>query len=428
MRFWIETSMCAAALLWGCALPASAQVAQLQPPEMLQKLPAIEVYSLASLEQIADQHNPILMRDRAVIESSRGAAIQAGLYPNPSFNSGNPFVFAGRQSLPNVGFQQEIPVMGKRRLDQAAVEETITQATELFQLNRMAMKTALRKQFYVALAAQARLRILDEILKALAELEKAGKEAQGKNKASDTDLAAIRLDYVRTVGLHRSAVVVLGRSRKQLAALAGIPNLPITELSGSLLGPYPQVDDNALLDYVANNSSQVRVGQSLIKQNEILLKRAQVDWIPNPTLGPAYQWGVNGQSSNNQFWFNLTFPVPVWNQNQGGIHAARSNVVSATESMHAIQNDMRVKALQMLGAYHQALEKVNQHEQEALPMARKAAAEARKAAGKDGRSLASHVDIHRTLTALESDFLDALTDMWNAAVDLAGILNRETFR
>src|SRR5262245_34219021 len=73
--------------------------------------------SLEDLEQLAQANNPILARDQARVESARGQALQAGLYPNPHFDTNNPEVFAGHNSTFNVGFTQEFVVKGKLQLD-----------------------------------------------------------------------------------------------------------------------------------------------------------------------------------------------------------------------------------------------------------------------------------------------------------------------
>ena len=44
---------------------------------------------------------------------------------------------------------------------------------------------------------------------------------------------------------------------------------------------------------------------------------------------PAYNFGL--QPGSDQFWLNLTFPIPVWNLNQGNIRAARANIREALE-------------------------------------------------------------------------------------------------
>ena len=89
--------------------------------------------TLEHFEGLAERSHPALRRDRALIEAARGTAVQAGLLPNPQFNANNPWVFNGRDSLLNAGVLQEIPVLGKKRLDEAAANEGIRQAEITYQ-------------------------------------------------------------------------------------------------------------------------------------------------------------------------------------------------------------------------------------------------------------------------------------------------------
>src|SRR6516165_12726623 len=109
--------------LLGLPTPAlRAQAPSLLPPALRANDAPL---TLQFLEDLADQYNPILPRDRAQIDAARGQATQAGMWNNPRFDTNNPQVFNGRTSLLNLGFQQEVPVMGKKRLDQAAINEIV---------------------------------------------------------------------------------------------------------------------------------------------------------------------------------------------------------------------------------------------------------------------------------------------------------------
>src|SRR5262245_48610112 len=90
-----------------CA-PAALRAQSAAPTEVLpfpRPVIAVSALTLDQLEDLAQAHNPILKRDLAQIEAARGNALQAGLYPNPHFDTNNPEVFAGRDSTFNVGFQ-----------------------------------------------------------------------------------------------------------------------------------------------------------------------------------------------------------------------------------------------------------------------------------------------------------------------------------
>ena len=83
--------------------------------ETPRKSGSVRTWTLLELEAIADEIHPALQRDRARIESARGDALQAGLLPNPRFDSNNPQVFNGQNSLFNAGLMQEFVVKGTKR-------------------------------------------------------------------------------------------------------------------------------------------------------------------------------------------------------------------------------------------------------------------------------------------------------------------------
>ena len=116
--------------------------------------------TLNQASELAIQYNPILRSAAAQIESARGQAVQAGLWNNPRWDTNNPQVLAsGPNNQYNAGFQLEIPVAGKKRLDRGAVEQQVRQAVFDYRTDRMNMLTSVRQQFYGLLAQQRRVEI-----------------------------------------------------------------------------------------------------------------------------------------------------------------------------------------------------------------------------------------------------------------------------
>src|SRR5262249_56112496 len=101
----------------------------------------------------------------------------------------------------------------------------------------------------------------------------------------------------------RRATAILEGDRKQLEAIVGALDIIRGPLRGSLSGPYPEFDERELVAYVTRNHTQVESALSVIRQNRVLLRRAEVEPYPNPTLGPAYQIGVI--PGNDEFWLNF---------------------------------------------------------------------------------------------------------------------------
>ena len=77
------------------------------------------VLTLEDAVRMALANSPLLQRAEARVEQARGRVIQAGLYPNPRYDGGNPHQLGGLQSLYNTGITQPVVTAGKRQLDVA---------------------------------------------------------------------------------------------------------------------------------------------------------------------------------------------------------------------------------------------------------------------------------------------------------------------
>jgi outer membrane protein TolC len=115
-----------------------------------------------------------------------------------------------------------------------------------------------------------------------------------------------------------------------------------------------------LIEYVTKHHTQIANALSVIRQNRILIRRAQVEPFPNPTLGPAYQFGL--VPGNDQFWFNITFNIPVWDLNQGAISAAKANLRASTANIDSVRLNLVNQAANLLSQYLAALSIVERFE------------------------------------------------------------------
>jgi cobalt-zinc-cadmium efflux system outer membrane protein len=309
--------------------------------------------TLENLEELADRINPIIVRDRAQIESARGQALQAGIWSNPQFNSNNPEIFAGRQTLLNAGFQLELPVNGKKILDQSAANESTRQAEYTLAQDRLALHASIRQQYYTVLVDQERIKVLTRTLELVRKSYETGVNRQAAGDLGNADILNFQVDLEHAEASLRSAQAILDGDIKQLEAIVGAPNLIREPLQGNLSGPYPIFNEQGLIEYVTKNHTQIAAALSAIRQNRILVRRAQVEPIPNPTLGPAYQFGL--VPGSDQFWFNITFDIPVWNLNQGNIRAAKANLAASTANADSIRLNLVNQAANLYSQYLGAL-------------------------------------------------------------------------
>ena len=381
--------------------------------------------TLQELEELADRVNPTLRRDRAQIEAAQGQAVQAGLYPNPRFDTNNPWVLRGRGSLLNVGFQQEIPVMGKKNLDKSAANEKTRQAEITFNENRVALHAAIRQQFYAVLVDQERVRVLTRLSDLARQTAEAVVVRQKAGEANEVDVLTLRVAYQRSQGALASANAILLGDQRQLEAIIGEPGIIRGPVQGRVTGPYPNFDEQEIIKYVTLHHTQIVLAESVLRQNRVLLRRAEVDPYPNPSMGPAYQFGL--VPGNDQFWFNLNFTIPAWDRNQGNIRAARANMVAAHESIDVSRLGLLNQAQSLLSQYLAARALVERFEGGVLTDANKAADLLRIAFINRTVDRATLYPVQLAAAQANSDYLDALQNLWLNATQLSGLLQQERF-
>ena len=379
--------------------------------------------SLEDLEQLAQANNPILARDQARVESARGQALQAGLYPNPHFDTNNPEVFAGHNSTFNVGFTQEFVVKGKLQLDAAAAEEAVRQAELTYNQNRLGLLTNVRRQYFTVLGDRRSVETLTELARIVREAAETGKKLEKAQETSKIDTLLLQVDAEQVAASLRQAELNYTSDRKQLAAIVGVAAVEGADVAGDLAARRPSFDEELIRRYAVTGSTLIKAAEAEIARRRLLLRRAEVEPYPNVTLGPAYQFGV--APGSQQFWLTLQFPIPAWDRNQGNIESAVANVRDAETSLRVLQNDQLNRVADTLGKYLSARALVERYESEILPNVRRAQALSAEGYAKGVFDFARYLQAQRTVVETNRSYTDALNSLWSAAVDLAGILQLE---
>src|SRR5262249_47179726 len=150
------------------------------------------------------------------------------------------------------------------------------------------------------------------------------------------------------------------------------------------------------------------------------LQRAKVEPYPNPTVGPAHAFGV--QPGNDQFWFSISFGIPLWDRNQGNIRSAQANVQAAQQTLRTVQNDQLQQVADTLAHYAAAWQLVDRYERDILPNVRQTMRLAQEGYAKGVFDFARYLQAQRAVTEATLDYLDALEDLWTSAAKITGLL------
>lgn len=386
---------------------------------------AEQAFTLEELTRLADSANPILTRDQAQIDVARGQALQASLYPNPKFDPNNPQVFAGRNSLFYAGITQEIVMKGKKQLDTAAATKVVQQSEVALAQDRFALFGAVRVQFYRVLAGQKRVEVLTQLQGIVRQALETGRKLQKAGDVARIDTLLLEIDLQKVQTDLRKADSLLDGDRKKLAAIVGVPSLRFARLIGDLDAPLPEVDEQALQAYVANQHTLIRIASLDVERNRVLLRRAEVEPWPNPVMGPAYQYGF--LPGVEQFWFYVQCPIPVWDRNQGNIQAANAGIRTAGENLKTIQNDLVRQSADVLSQHRAARQRVEKYQLEILPNLRETQRLAQTGYSKGVFEFVRYLQAQRTVVEAYKDYVDALEDFWTTAAQLSALLQLESF-
>ncbi|HLJ09579.1 MAG TPA: TolC family protein, partial [Planctomycetaceae bacterium] len=381
--------------------------------------------TLDYLSRLIEESHPILQRDRARIDSASGQALQAGLYPNPRWDTNNPEVFNGPNSLFNAGFMQDFVTMGKKRLDRAAALRGVQQSEFALVQDRYQLLTALRSQFYQTLAAQTRVDVLNRLVKITAASVKTQNERIIATVGDRPELLLLEIDYNKVLADLRNAEQVFAGEQKQLADIVGYPGLVQDKVIGSLTARPPDFDEEVLDQFVTSENAVIQIAKLDIDKNKLLLKRAEVEPYPNVTLGPAYQWGL--AKGNEQYWLSVQFPIPVWDRNQGNIQSARANVRDSTETLGQVQLDLLRQVADAFSTYRGTLERAEKYKTEIIPDSMEALRLAKSGFDAGLFEFSAYLQAQRTVMETTQDYIDILEKLWTTAATLAGLLQIDKF-
>ena len=387
----------------------------------------IDGLTLAQAIDLAVENNPRLRAARARVDAARGFALQAGIWTNPRFDTNNPQVLGlgPGKNLLNAGWQMEIPVMGKKRLDRRAAEQLVREAQFGYQLERYDLLGDVREAFYGVLAAQRRVDRLVELVGYATEARDAGQEHFRADFAAKIDVLQLETQLQKANGQIQKSRSLLAAKRRALAAVIGLPNLPIDEAQGNLFGPVPRFDEAYLRQYVATRHYAIQLAEAEVTRSRVLLRRAEVEPVPNPYTGPAAQFA--NASQNAQFWYNIQFNIPIWDRNQGSIRAANANIANARQVVGVQRNELLRQAEDAFGRHQGALRLAERIRNGVLPPAQEAADAMR--AGYRSRDIEvfRYLQAQTDLTNASLDYIDAVEDVWSTAAELGRLLQMETF-
>lgn len=371
--------------------------------------------------------NPRLTVAERDIGMAGGRSMQATVLPNPnlSLEVDNAFGSGSYQGLDlaeqTLQVSQLVELGGKREARIAAANAGIGVARwerEAIRLQVLAETTA---AFVTVLSAQSRL----EILKAQSgAIERwmpllQNRVEAGASSPAEISRAKVAADLAR-VELER-AKTALVTARRELALLMGLTDAKFGAVTGNLVrvGAPPPLDRILKL---AQENPQLTRFTALKAQRGAELSGARAKAIPDVTVGVGYRH--YNETADSGMIFTLSVPLPVFDQNQGGIIEARESLRRA-EAEEAV---VRSALISQVGRAYDALK--SSHDEVAIlrgstiPDAKSAFGGIESGYSEGRYTLLELLDAQSALTGTTLRELDALVSYHTALATLEGLTGR----
>jgi cobalt-zinc-cadmium efflux system outer membrane protein len=383
--------------------------------------------SLVRASELAMLNNPSIRDARANIDDAQGQAVQAGLYPNLRFDSGNPNQIGGMNTQFSPGFTQHFVRGGKLRLSKAAAEDAVRQATLAYVRQRYEVITDVRQQFYQVLSLQERVRVLKNLVELADQSLNISQKLLDSGQGTLTDKLLLRVELRKNQVALRTAELSLAAAKQQLAALLGTPEMRIDRVVGVLNAQLPTwTDEDARATLLARNA-ELQSRRIEIDRTRLLLRRAEAEPTPDWDVTGGWQYNPYNNNGSNPAYMGVFFDLPIWNRNQGGIRSANANVNQAAAQLSAAQNDLLRQLADALARYRSAQQVVETFETSILPDSQQTLQLVRQGYKEGQFDLVRLLEAQRGIVEANLEYIDALYNRLNAAADVANWLQLDYF-
>jgi cobalt-zinc-cadmium efflux system outer membrane protein len=420
-RPWV--AVLAAAMIGG-----GASVGHAQPQTLATEVTVDELVTRALAE------SPDVLAARADADAAKGRLVQAGLRPNPMLELGGQKAL-GTDNNVMVGFS--IPLdLNRRKEGRVGVAEREVEMKQFQVTDReRRLRAEVRLKAADVLAARRDLEVTDDLLRTNREaLNLVGERARrGAVPPLEENLLLVevnRLDAGRRMLESRVEVFTL-----QLKALTAWPaEVPLT-LTGDLGGPPPPtIDRQAVVAQALAQRADLRAAQADAAMARAKIAKEQAEGRWDASFSVNYQRqdfgfaGLSGvtdrggtrpiQDVFHYFGGALTITLPVRNQNQGNVAAARAEAAAAERRIELTVLTVRQEIQAAFAQYEATQRSLEIYARGVRDVARKNLDVVRQTYQLGRGTLLDVITEQRRYIDIEMGYTDALKQVYNAAVEI----------
>lgn len=409
-------------------------------PGHAQSQPAAEEFTVDELVARALAESPDVRAAQADVEAAKGRLIQAGLRPNPMLELG------GQKALSpdnNVMVGLSIPLdLNRRKEGRVAVAERELEMKQGQVLDReRRLRADLRMKAADVLGARRDLQVMGDLLRFNRDALRLVGERARRGAATPLEENLLLVEVNRLEANRRMLESRVEIFTLQLKALAAWPAESSLTLKGDLGVPPPTIDRPAGVASALESRADLRVAQAdaAMARAKILKEQAEGRWDASISVNYQRQdfgFGLNGitdrggtrpiQDVFHYFGGGVTITLPVRNQNQGNVAAARAEAAAADRRIELAVLTIRQEVEAAFSQYEAAQRSLEIYARGVRDIARQNLDVVRKTYDLGRTSLLDVVAEQRRYIEIETGYTEALKQVYNAAIDIERAVGTDT--
>lgn len=372
-------------------------------------------------------HSPALQAANAEMRAREAERLQAGRLPNPevtagveNFSGSGPYArFRGAEST--IELSQLIELGGDRasRVRRASAERNL--AGWDYETERLSVLTTATERFIDTLAAQKRVDLAQQLFELAERSRDAASKRVAAGKVSPIDLQKAEIAVAQAKMRVERDRSELAAARRRLAILWGSPEARFGTVVGTFTAN-PQIPPAALImPYLRENPAIARWADELeARRAQQSLARAQA--VPDVTVGLGTRHFQD--AGDNALVATVSIPLPIFDRNQGAIHAARHRLDAGEYQQGQAREQVQATFDSAYGRLTAAAHQLRTLDSSILPQAQ-SVFDAVSTGYREGKfDLLSLLDAQRSLFEARLNAVETQADFLKAKTEIEGLIGR----
>lgn len=395
--------------------------------------------SLAAAQQAALQRNWDLLAARSGVDAATAQLLMVQEFPNPNLSASSAKIGARENSTPAgngiwarsydtiFAVNQLIEIGGKRRDRQAAARAGMRSAKARFLDAKRTLDQGVTKAYVAALLAEENERVLRESAGYMRQEQEIAEARFRAGDLAESDLKQIQV-AAEQYGLQEQAAEAAAlQARTAVDILLGVDRptgrwQPADALE-QILGALAVATGETTLENTGSTNAlrpDVLAAQTDLRSAELNLKLEKAYRIPDPTIALQYEHDPPGGGPPvDTIGLGVSFPLPLWNQNQGAIDAARAQVEQSRLALDKLRAQMTGDLVNAESAYDEASSRLRRYREQIRPQSASARESVRFKFDQGGATLVDLLEAERTDNDVRLATAQAMADTASTAADLA---------